>query len=457
MGFVLRGLHSLWTRVLLFIVRPSAMPVVLVLVMAAYVLAFISTGALGWLALVLFAPGWLLPNASAVSVTAQVLPALIVSIFVFILGSFFLVTQLATTIHSNRASLLLLYDPPVQKAVVRPLVISVATLFLALVSPGEDVQDSVAAFALVLMVATALTLWTAATLLPYLITRVTAPRNFVLFVLEPVEDLLTAGATGLVVYRVGLLGEMLKRGVRSGDSVQIRQALGGLDQLSTLYVSAASTNEAARVHQYDNDDEPATGWLGEELVPLVVSGGQEAIGLDIANEDGNRIASLLARFAIRSAEARHTEEYERAVDGLGELGTCTQQMKVPGLINVYSEVVFGLASQVQPALSNLGDEQAARALAVWALVIAYDVQHLGATGHVFWEQSVRMWPDDTPWSEARDRVKSEEFQNAWANKLAAIRPIFEDEAETKLLIPGGPEGVAAWLAVAEDNLNNLDG
>jgi hypothetical protein len=71
------------------------------------------------------------------------------------------------------------------------------------------------------------------------------------------------------------------------------------------------------------------------------------MGLDFANEDVNRIGSILSRFAIRAAEAHHAEEYERAVDGLGELGTCTQQMKVPGLINVYSEPVFGLASQVQ--------------------------------------------------------------------------------------------------------------
>lgn len=109
------------------------------------------------------------------------------------------------------ASLLLLYDTQVHHAVARPLIISVATLALALVIP-RDAGSAVAALALVLVLATAFTLVNAATLLPYLITRVTAPRNFALFATDGIDGLLEGGATGLVVYRVGLLGEMLKRG-----------------------------------------------------------------------------------------------------------------------------------------------------------------------------------------------------------------------------------------------------
>lgn len=136
------------------------------------------------------------------------------------------------------------------------------------------------------------------------------------------------------------------------------------------------------------------------MVGALVSAGQEAIGADIANEDANRISRTLAGFGVRSAEAGHREEYKRAVDGLGELGTCTQQMKVPGLINVSSEPVYGLAAQVTPALEHLGADAAAQALAVWALVIAYDVQHLGTYGHVYWDRGLHLWPDDTPWDEA---------------------------------------------------------
>lgn len=418
----------------------------------AYVFAFITKWAVVWAALAMLAPAWLLPSDSAVGTIAEVLPALMVSIFVFILGAFFVVNQQATHIHSNRASLLLLYDTQVHHAVARPLIISVATLALALVIP-QDAGGAVAALALVLVLATGFTLVSAATLLPYLITRVTAPRNFALFATDGIDVLLEGGATGLVVYRVGLLGEMLKRGVRSGDSLQLREALGGLESFHQIYLDASAENPGARIHEYENAS--AVGWLGEEMVSALVSAGQEAIGGDVANEDANRISRTLAGFGVRSADAGHREEYERAVDGLGELGTCTQQMKVPGLINVYSEPVYGLAAQLAPATEHLGDEAAARALAVWALVIAYDVQHLGTYGHVYWDRSLRLWPDKTPWGEAHDYTETEVFHNHWANKLAAIRPVFEDEAQAKLVMPGGAEAVQLYLVKAREDFDQL--
>jgi hypothetical protein len=444
--------QNAWLWVLVHLRPPAHITQVLMYTLYAYVFAFVTKWAVAWALLVLFAPDWLLPSDSAVGTIAEVLPALMVSIFVFILGAFFVVNQQATQIHSNRASLLLLYDSQVHHAVARPLIISVATLAMALVIP-QDAGPAVAGLALVLVLATGFTLVGAATLLPYLITRVTAPRNFALYATEDAADLLSVGATGLVVYRVGLLGEMLKRGVRAGDSLQIREALGGMQRFHDLYLQAAAENPAARVHQYDQG--AAVGWLGEEMVGALVAAGQEAIGSDIANEDANRIARTLAGFAVRSAGAGHREEYERAVDGLGELGTCTQQVKVPGVINVYSEPVWGLAHQVGPALENLDPDAAAQALATWALVIAYDVQHLATPGHVYWERSLETWPPDTPWDEARDYIDSQRFQNRWANKLASIHPIFEDEEQTKLLLPGGPDAVHLCLLKAEHEFDQL--
>jgi hypothetical protein len=67
-----------------------------------------------------------------------------------------------------------------------------------------------------------------------------------------------------------------------------------------------------------------------------------------------------------------------------------------------------------------------------------------------------MWPEDTPWSEAEDYVTTEQFQNHWANKLAAIRPVFEDEQQTKLVLPGGSDGVLACLAEAQRDFANQE-
>ncbi len=434
-----------WLWALVHMRPPSQVSQVLLYSLYAYVFAFITKWAAAWAVLALLAPYWLLPGDAAVATIAEVLPALMVSIFVFILGAFFVVNQQATQIHSNRASLLLLYDSQVHHAVARPLILSVATLTMALVIP-QDAGPGVAALALVLVVATAFTLVSAATLLPYLITRVTAPRNFALFATEHVVELLQGGATELVVYRAGLLGEMLKRGVRSGDSLQLREALNGFDSFHQIYLDAAARSPAARLHQYENGGQ-IVGWLGEEMVSALVSAGQEAIGGDIANEDANKIAVVLARFGSNSAQAGHLQEYNRAVDGLGELGTCTQQMKVPGLINVYAEPVYGLAVQVAVALEHLGDQAAARALATWGLLLGYAAQHLGAVGHTQWDRSLLLWPDGTPFRKANDYVDTDEFQVHWANKLAAIRPVTDDQ--DTILFPGDVDAVHQYLANAE--------
>lgn len=443
------GLKQRWLWVLVKARPPKYLTQFLIYDMYAWVCAFVSGWAALWLLLSLLAPEALLPGDSAVGTIAEVLPALMVSIFVFILGAFFVVNQQATQIHSNRASLLLLYDRQVHHAVARPLVISVATLGLALVIP-DDAGSGVSALALVLVLATGFTLFSAATLLPYLITRVTAPSNFAIYVNEDVEALLDGPITALVVYRVGILGEMLKRGVRSGDSLQLQQALNGLEEFHSIYLRTAAANAEVRVH------EGHVGWLGEEMVPFLVSAGQEAIGLDGANEDCNRISRTLAGVAKRSADAGHREEYERAVDGLAELGTCTQQVRVPGLINVYAEPAWGLAAQVVPALEGLGEEAAGRALALWALVVTYDIQHLGTPGHVYWERSLRQWPGKTPWQAAHDEIETEAFRNIWANKLAGITPVIQGEGEdAEVILPADRFAVHVCLARAQQDYGQL--
>lgn len=474
-------LQTRWFWILFRLQRPTSYPQVVLLFVYAYVLAFVAKWAAVWAVLAILAPDWLLPSDAAMTTIAQVLPALMVSVFVFILGSFFVVTQLATSIHSNRASLLLLRDSRVQQAVARPLVISLFTLVLVLLSP-QNTDQVVAALALVLVVATAFTLLNAATLLPYLITAVTAPRNFALYVLEDVETILLAGSTGDVVYRVGALGEMLKRGVKSGDMLQLKQAVGGLEGFHAIYLEAVKQNPDARVHRYDEAE--VEGWLGEEMAGVLVSAAQEALNQDIDNQESNRMAHSLAGFGMRSAQAGHAEEFNHAADGLASMAVCTQQMKAPGLVNAYTEPVYGLACLVRDGTEHLGRAEGARALALWGLAIAYAIQHLGANidgipGHTHWEKSLRAFPDDSPWEEAHDYIQTEEFQGPWANQLGAIRAVFgpvdespqeedlelpEDEevdgvtgAEDgpQVMFPGGALAVHQWLLIAKQQHSEL--
>lgn len=422
----------------------------LLLYLGRYVLAW----SIVWLLLWQLGPGWLLPSGAAVGTAAQVLPAIIVSVFVFVLGSLFVVTQLGTSIHTNRASLLLLFDPAAQRAVARPLVIAGFTLLLALVET-EHQSDGVSALAVVLTVVTIATLLASARLLPSMISRVTAPRNFVLWMMEQVPRFLGIGDTDAVVWRVGALGEMLRRGVRNGDSLQLRQALGGLSAMTEVYTEAAAENGSIRIHQY-SEGPPEVGWLGNEMVPSLVTAGQDGVGLDIADDDVNAIASALADFGSTSATHHHREEFLDAAHGLGGLGTCSQQARAPGLFNVLAESVFALAVLVAAANDELNEDVCATALADWALVVAYQMRHL--TGwtmgprHTMWERSLERFGSDVPFAAAHDVASSPEFQRRWVNKLATIGPEFAFDANGE----PQPTGRDGGLNAVHDTLDDAE-
>lgn len=415
--------------------------------MWAYIAGFISKWGVLWAGLTLLAPSWL-PGETAVGTAAQVLPALMVSVFVFIFGSLFVVTQQATMIHSNRASLLLIYYRPVQQIVVRGLVMALATLLLSAIVPDGDVGAGVAAFTLVLILATAFTLTGAAVLLPLLMSQTTAPGNFALFALDRVDEYLATEGTGLVVFRVGALGEMLKRGVRSGDSLQIREALRGLRGLHEIYIEISEDYPSARKHEYESG--VADGWLGNELVPFLVSAGQDAIGLDIANEDCNAIAAELAGFGGRSAAAAHEPEFRRAADGLCQMATCTQQAQAPGLYNQYAEPIFGLATLTRAGSDGLGEGAGALALAEWALAIAYAMRHFGgyliAPEHPHWGRSIELIGVDAPFTAAHRQIDTELFQRKWGNQLLGIPPELDHSSDPPTPVgEGGPAAVHEFL------------
>jgi hypothetical protein len=424
-----------------------------------YALAFLSKWAIAWLLLTLWNPGWL-PGSAAINTAAEVLPAAMVSIFVFIFGSLFVVSQQAISIHSNRAALLLGFDAAVQRIVVRALMIAVATLCLALLIPDSGAPTPLASFTAVLVAATAIALAGAAALLPSLLTRTTAPASFALFVVDGVERLLLLGGTPFVVYRVGALGEMLKRGLRAGDSLQVREALRGMSLLQDAYIKASESDSSAREHEYEQG--LAVGWLGAETVPFLVSAGQESIALDAPNEDSNAIAAATCLFGVKSAEAGHREEFICAVEGIGQMATCSQQKKAPGMVLQFSETIYGLAALTGAANKHLDEAVAAQALATWALGIAYAMRHLGghfmAPEHPYWKKSLREIGRDAPFDEAHRFVDSPEFIEKWANHLVSLPPKFDPAEERPTPIgPGGAGAIHEFLTTAAQELNVRSG
>jgi hypothetical protein len=132
-----------------------------------------------WLVQWWLVPTWLVGSRSGLQTALQVLPAVVVAIFVLVLGSLFVLGQQAVTLHGARAALVLPLNPRVQAVVWRPLLITAVALLLSGQVPdrGEPYHAVTAAVA-TLVLATIGVLTYSATSLQALYSEFTAPVVF---------------------------------------------------------------------------------------------------------------------------------------------------------------------------------------------------------------------------------------------------------------------------------------
>src|SRR4051812_47031627 len=120
---------------------------------AAGPLAYVAFWVVIWLLQWWLAPTWLVGSRSGLQTALQVLPAVVVAIFVLVLGSLFVLGQQAVTLHGARAAILLPMNPRVQAVVWRPLLITALALLLSgqvpdSAAPREAVTSAVATLVL---------------------------------------------------------------------------------------------------------------------------------------------------------------------------------------------------------------------------------------------------------------------------------------------------------------------
>src|SRR5206468_7770960 len=72
-----------------------------------------------------------------------------------------------------------------------------------------------------------------------LLGQYTAPRNFMLRATESVPSHLRHGVIDTVIYKIPMLGEMARAGLRRGESVAVTAALEGLIGIQLAYVDAS--------------------------------------------------------------------------------------------------------------------------------------------------------------------------------------------------------------------------
>jgi len=278
--------------------------------------------------------------------------------------------------------------------------------------------------------AAASTVVTSAALLPALLLRYTAPFNFVGLVVDDTHTYLSAGLVDMVVFRVGLLAEMLRASVRRGDSTSIAAALSGLRRLQTGYIAAAAENPAARFHTYETGEQ-IEGWLGDPLRGALVRAAEEGMVGNIAEEDSDQIGVALREATVDAIRAGQRKEARELIQGPFQLGVSVYQVVGSGVINVYLKSPEGLVLAEQAAEEAGEVELATEALAAWAVVTSYAQTQFGMDLHPLWVETVGELGSQPPWHAAAELVMSQEFLRRWMNKM-----------------PQGPDAVVINLQLA---------
>ncbi|UUY02190.1 hypothetical protein LRS13_15885 [Svornostia abyssi] len=239
------------------------------------------------------------------------------------------------------------------------------------------------------------------------------PRGFPQYVVEDIDRELAGGKTGLVVFRLPLLGEMLRLSLRRGDSVATRCIVEALSDARASYIARVAERPGLAEHR--TEDGQRRGWFVDDHVSMLVNAADDGLTLGIPSFDLNLFARSLSGLAAELIEAGQYEDLPDIIDGLVSQGTTTQQVG-QGYINHFSEPIGQLAFLEEKAERAGQTDVAAYALAGWALTQTYPRFHLELDRYAMWDRSIEAMGPHPPWEGAERCIRSQDWQWKWANK-----------------------------------------
>jgi hypothetical protein len=376
-------------------------------------------------------PHWLIGSSSGIQTLFQVVPPTIVAVIVLVLGSVFAIGQVALSSYGSRAAILLVGDPRLQGLVVRPFLLLVVSLLLSGLTPATEPSAALAAGATTIVLATLAAIAGTLVTLPERFAAYTAPRNFTLIAMEGVADYLSGGFVAPVLFRIPLLGEMLRACLRRGDSVGLIAGLAGLETIQLAYNNALDAG--ANIAEYPlPDGRVRRNWFTDEFTLAHVAAGEEAVRLTAPANESDKISEFLASAAITFIKSNRPAEAKPLVDGLLKLSVTVNQVAA-GTVNLYAAPGAALAN-VEMAAEEAGlGEFSSYCLAAWALAMSYPQFHYGAPQHPLWNVGVASLGPNPGWDRAREILQSEDWQRTWATRQYL-----------------GPEPIEASLTLAEE-------
>lgn len=367
----------------------------------------------------LWAPTWLISSRAGLLAVLQSLPTALIALFALAFATLFVAVQQVTNVFSNRAPLILAADIRVRRIVARTIIITAVSLFLGSVipDPPKPLPASMTAGGTTLLAASALLIYSYGRFSYLLIIDYSAPRSFVGHVIRPVVDMIRQNRinTGLVLFRVPLLGQTLRYALTRDDAETLYASLEGLQELQKLYVPATVKDPSLRNHRL-NAATVRQGWLADELYRAYVGVCEEALRLQSPQHEIDEIVDYFGDATQTFIAAHQEPESTQMMNGLALLATSPYQV-MPGVTNHLTRPVTALAKAERCAEDASEPQLASLALANWAVAISYPQVHFGYTYHPLFEEGVRSFGERPPWQPAIERAQDPAWALHWANQL----------------------------------------
>ena len=372
-------------------------------------LGFAATWAAVWLLLRRFAPTWFVGSRAGLQTALQVLPAIIVSLLVLVLGSLFVVSQGAASGFGSQATFALARDPRAQGLVIGPLVLAIAAVLLSGQVPDTGEPEAwITAGVTTVAMATCWRLLRSAWGMYWILQQFGDPRRYAKMVERQLRvDLKRRDAT-LVASDLHILAGMLRTGVRLRDDAGIEASLTVMQAGVTAVIGTAGQPPGLRPPSPDDH-----AWFGRSLAAALAGAYDEAIRPEASADAFHTLTRHTTELAMKFLRAGLEEDVRTIVFGLTAVGM-RPELHGPSTAPQRAQHVAAALGRIEKeAEEQSNDGVAAMSLAGWSMVQA--IARLVPDQQAADRAMARSLGQHPPWSRARKILESDAWSDRWGD------------------------------------------
>jgi hypothetical protein len=372
-------------------------------------LGFVATWVTLWLLLWQLAPTWFVASRAGLQTALQVLPAIIVSLLVLVLGSLFVVSQAAASGFGSQATFALARDPRAQGLVIGPLVLAFAAVLLSGQVPDTGEPEAwITAGVTTVALATCWRLLRSAWGMYWMLQQFGDPRRYARMVERQLRaDLKRRNAT-LVASDLHILADMLRTSVRLRDDAGIEASLTVIQAGVTAVIETARQASELRPPSPDDD-----AWFGRSLAAALAGAYDEAIRPEASADAFHTLTRHAIALAVKFLRAGREQDARTIVFGLTAVGV-RPELQGPSTAPRRAQHVAAALGRIEKEAEEPANEGvAAMSLAGWSMVQAN--ARLVPDQQAADRATARGLGQHPPWSGARKVLQSRHWSDRWGD------------------------------------------